>query len=258
MLFRSGGVLGGTWAVGALVAMEQHYGFAATDVDVIVGTSAGSFLASLMGLGVTVPQLREQYAGAVVDEGPLAGYAFDPDLVTGGHRPARPKALTPGSPQLIRESLRHPGQFPATAVLAAVIPQGARELTGIGDIVSLAGGSHEWPQQPQTWVVAMDYASGRRVVFGRAGAPVASLPEAVMASCAIPGWFSPVTIDGRAYVDGGTVSSTSIDALTHAGLDEVYVIAPMVTAVQESAPGDRKSTRLNSSHTDISRMPSSA
>ena len=32
----------------------------------------------------------------------------------------------------------------------------------------------------------------------------------------------------------------------------------MVSVIMEKAYGDRKSTRLNSSHTDISRMPSSA
>ena len=58
-----------------------------------------------------------------------------------------------------------------------------------------------------------------------------------MASCAIPGWFAPVTIGGRTYIDGGTISSTSVDALTHMELDEVYVIAPMVTAAQERMPG---------------------
>jgi NTE family protein len=50
-----------------------------------------------------------------------------------------------------------------------------------------------------------------------------------MASCAIPGWFAPVTIDGKQYVDGGAVSATSIDVLAHAGMDEVYVVAPMIS-----------------------------
>ena len=50
-----------------------------------------------------------------------------------------------------------------------------------------------------------------------------------MASCAIPGWFQPVDIDGTLYVDGGAVSATSVDVVAHAGLDEVYVIAPMVS-----------------------------
>ena len=237
LVLGGGGVLGGTWAVGALHAMEERYGFAAAEVDVIVGTSAGSVLAALISHGVTVAQLRQQYGNESVAEGPLAGYEFDPEVVTGGHKPAMPRVFVPGSPRLLGESIKHPGQVPATAVLASLLPPGARELSGIGDLVAHAAGDRSWPHRPEAWVVAMDYASGRRVVFGRAGSPVASMPEAVMASCAIPGWFAPVTIGGRTYIDGGTISSTSVDALTHMELDEVYVIAPMVTAAQERMPG---------------------
>ena len=40
--------------------------------------------------------------------------------------------------------------------------------------------------------------------------------------------------------------------------DQTASAATYRIAVRPSADGDRKSTRLNSSHTDISRMPSSA
>jgi NTE family protein len=36
-------------------------------------------------------------------------------------------------------------------------------------------------------------------------------------------------ISGRQYVDGGTLSPTSLDLLAGAGLDEVYVLAPMAS-----------------------------
>ncbi|MFM7212417.1 MAG: patatin-like phospholipase family protein, partial [Actinomycetota bacterium] len=55
------------------------------------------------------------------------------------------------------------------------------------------------------------------------------LAEAVMASCAIPGWFEPVTIGERTYIDGGAWSATSADVAGAAALDEVYVVAPMVS-----------------------------
>ena len=87
----------------------------------------------------------------------------------------------------------------------------------------------QWSEHRGVWVVAMDYETGKRVVFGRPGAPVAPLADAVMASCAIPGWFSPVHINKRVYVDGGAISATSVDVLAHAGLDEVFVVAPMVS-----------------------------
>jgi NTE family protein len=55
------------------------------------------------------------------------------------------------------------------------------------------------------------------------------MAEAVMASCSIPGWYQPLTIGGRRYIDGGTLSPTSIDLVADAHLDEVYVLAPMIS-----------------------------
>jgi NTE family protein len=183
---------------------------------------------------VSVEQLRQQYADEVVTDGPLAGYSFDPEIATGGKRPGMPRLLGPGSPRLIGTSLRHLRQMPATTVLSAFMPEGTKSLERIGHLIDAVTPLGEWSPHKGVWVVAMDYEDGRRVVFGRPGSRVAPLSSAVMASCAIPGWFSPVTIDGRTYVDGGAISATSIDVLTHAGLDEVYVIAPMVSFSMDS------------------------
>jgi len=73
----------------------------------------------------------------------------------------------------------------------------------------------------------MDYDRGRRVVFGRPGAPRVELAYAVAASCAIPGWYAPVVIDGRRFVDGGVCSTTSADLLLDQELDEVTVLMPL-------------------------------
>src|SRR4029077_17844756 len=85
----------------------------------------------------------------------------------------------------------------------------------------------------ETGFGAVDYASGRRAVFGRPGAPAARLPDAVVASCSIPGWYQPAVIDGRRYVDGGVRSPTSLGMVARAGLDEVFVLAPMASVVAD-------------------------
>ena len=118
------------------------------------------------------------------------------------------------------------------AAFSAAMPRGRGTLLPLHRMVELVseplpdGG---WPAAPSTWIVAMDYAAGTRTVFGRDGAPPATLADAVTASCAIPGWYVPVVIDGRPYVDGGTMSPTSLDLLVGAGLDEAYVLAPMAS-----------------------------
>jgi hypothetical protein len=88
-----------------------------------------------------------------------------------------------------------------------------------------------WAADERTWIVAVDYDSGRRVVFGRHEAPRVPLPDAVVASCSVPGWFQPAIVEGRRYVDGGIRSATSADLLAQCDLDEVYVLAPMASLV---------------------------
>jgi NTE family protein len=90
-----------------------------------------------------------------------------------------------------------------------------------------------WVPREGVWFVSMDYDTGRRVAFGRPGSPPAMLDEAVMASCAIPGWYAPIHIGGRRYVDGGACSTTNVDLVAGEGLDEVYVIAPMASFVDD-------------------------
>ncbi len=227
-----GGVLGGTWAVGALSALEEQFGSAARNVELLVGTSAGSVLMALVACGVSTSELREHYGEEKVTSGPLAGYEWNPVRATGGSRPGWPRILRPGSLKLFGSGLLKLGELPLTAVLSGLLPPGGKSLERVGHLVDAVSPLGEWAQSPSgadpaVWVVAMDYETGKRVVFGRAGAPHASLSEAVMASCAIPGWFAPIEIGNRTYIDGGAVSATSIDVVSHEGFDEVYVIAPM-------------------------------
>ena len=49
-------------------------------------------------------------------------------------------------------------------------------------------------------------------MFGSPGAPVATVAEAVEASCTVPWLFAPVEIGGREYVDGGVWVPTNLDA----------------------------------------------
>jgi hypothetical protein len=57
-------------------------------------------------------------------------------------------------------------------------------------------GAGDWPAGQNLWIVATDYVSGERVVFGRPGSPEAKLAAAVAASCAIPGFYRPVEVGG--------------------------------------------------------------
>lgn len=229
LVLGGGGVLGAAWMIGALSALEDVHGIDARDFDIIVGTSAGSIIAALLGSGVSVEQLRAHQRGEAIANGPLAGFSFDYERATGGSRPKRPKLLGPGSAKMILSGLGNIGKMPPTAVLSGFLPAGNGSLARVGHLIDAITPMDEWSPHPNLWAVTMDYESGRRVPFGRADEETAPLSKAVMASCSIPGWFEPVEINGRMYVDGGTWSATNADLMAGQGLDEVFVIAPMVS-----------------------------
>jgi NTE family protein len=228
LILGGGGTLGASWTIGALVALHNRLGLDARDADLIVGTSAGSILAALLGAGASADDLWRHQHGHPVESGPLAGRVFDYDNAAGGPAPPRPQAAI-GSPRLIARSMRHPRRFPSTAVISAFLPAGRGSLGDIGKMVEDVIPSGAWSPHPGVRVVAMDYDSGERVVFGEPGSPHTGLAEAVVASCSIPGWYTPAVIGGRRYVDGGIRSATSLGVLRGTDVDEVYVLAPMAS-----------------------------
>jgi NTE family protein len=226
LVLGAGGVLGAAWTIGALAAVQEEYGWDPREAEVLIGTSAGSVLAAFLGCGVGVEQLLNHQRGVVGPGDPAIDY--DPDRDSGGSLPPRPR-LGIGSPRGVLSSALRPWKVTPMAALSAVLPQGRGSLGPLGQLVDAVRPDGGWADHPSTWVVAMDYDTGRRVAFGRDNAPRVELRDAVTASCAIPGWYTPVGIGGRRYVDGGACSPTSIDLVARLGLDEVVVLSPMTS-----------------------------
>jgi NTE family protein len=231
LVLGAGGVLGAAWTIGALAALQEHYGWDPRQAEVLIGTSAGSVLTAALGCGVGVDALLHHQQGVVVPGDPRIEY--DHDIGAGGALPPLPRPGI-GSPRGVLASALHPWRVTPMAALSAILPQGRGTMEPVGQLVDglLPGG---WAPHPSAWIVAMDYDSGRRTVFGRDGSPAAALRQAVMASCAIPGWYAPVRIGSRRYVDGGACSPTSLDLVTRLELDEVVVFSPM-TSLDYDAP----------------------
>lgn len=228
--------------IGAMTALHEELDFDPRAADLIVGTSAGAILAALLGAGASARDLwRHQQSGEVPD-GPLAGRIFDYDNAAGGGVLVRPQPGI-GSPKLIARSVRHPRRYPKTVVFSAFLPPGRGSLGDIGRMVEDVIPSGDWSQHPGVRIVAMDYDTGERVVFGEPDAPRTGLADAVMASCSIPSWFAPAVIDGRRYIDGGIFSNSNLDLLAADALpggvplDEVYVLAPSAARAYDRPRG---------------------
>ncbi len=229
LVLGAGGVLGAAWSIGALNALADVEGFTPQSADIIVGTSAGSVLAALLGAGITPRQLADHQRGLPLPH--RVGIDWDYDRSTGGALPSRPR-LAVGSPALLRKTVVAPRHVPPLAVLAALTPPGNGTLEQVGRMVaSVADPETDWVAHERVYIMSLDYDTGRRVAFGRPGSPSARIDDAVMASCAIPGWYSPVTIGGRRYIDGGAWSTSNVDVVARENVDEVYVLAPMASFV---------------------------
>jgi NTE family protein len=157
---------------------------------------------------------------------------------TGDGRPPLPLPWI-GSPRLVARAVTHPRTVNPVIAASALLPAGRGRLGSLIQLVTalqtrLGVTDDGWVPGAPLWVVAVDYDSGRRIVFGRPGGPPSTVGDAVLASCSIPGWFTPQVIDGHRYVDGGVASSTSLGLLARPGappLDEVYVLAPLASHV---------------------------
>jgi NTE family protein len=221
---------------GALPAVAERLSGPIGSADVLVGTSAGSMLAAALRCGITIEQLIDYQLGGIV---PIFGDSRIHEL-TGGPLPPAPWPWV-GSPRLLAAALLTPHRVHPWVGASAWLPRGRASHAGLRAMVDAAHRHlhrHAVPGPPDwvddhTWIVAVDYDSGRRVIFGRDGAPAARLADAVAASCSIPGWYEPVVIGGRRYVDGGVRSATSLGTLARVGLDEIYVLAPMASTVTD-------------------------
>jgi NTE family protein len=228
LVLGAGGVVGQAYHAGTLAALEQVKGWDPRTASTIVGTSAGSITATLLRVGVAASDLAASATGEPLsDEGAELLGRIMPHTTRPLPQPALWDMLRPWRPpsvELITRFMRRPWAFRPEVAAMTLLPRGLIDVADRAkNLDSLVGTA--WPDG--LWICTTRRADGGRVVFGRPGSPPATLASAVLASCAIPAYFAPISIGGIEYFDGGVHSPTNSDVLRNSELKVIVVVSPM-------------------------------
>jgi NTE family protein len=225
LVLGGGGITGIAWEIGVLAGLVDA-GVDLTGADLVVGTSAGSVVGAQLACGAELSAMYERQLEPPTEEkvarmtrSLLAQYGW---------------ALVRSRRNDV-EFRRRVGALALAAEKAGLTPSEQERLDVIGSRLL----SREWPGRPLV-ITAVDAETGEFRPFDRdSGVPLLS---AVAASCAVPGVYPPVTIDGRRYIDGGMRSAANAD-LAH-GYDRLVVLAPILRGIGPVASVDAQVTGM--------------
>jgi len=130
LVLGAGGVLGAAWMTGALASLADRLPCAAADVDLIVGTSAGSVFAAALRCHAGLPEMvawqRGEATGILGESAALA--AQD------GPLPPLPQ-LRVGSVPLARAGLLRPLRVPPWVAASGWLPRGRGQHAALRSLV---------------------------------------------------------------------------------------------------------------------------
>src|SRR5947209_4611205 len=241
LVLGGGGVTGGVYEIGALRAIDLlATNRTVNQFDVYVGTSAGSFVASLAANGVT----PEEMMRVVNQQVPTPFRDINMGTVL---RPnyldfAKAVSLLPlravGVLRELATNIGNVGIMDLVFGLAEGLPSGVYDGTGIErylrEVLSDPDRSNDFRElESELYLTATDLDTCERIVLGRDEWDDVPISLASAASTALPMIYKPVEIKGRQFIDGGIRSTTNVDVAVEAGAKFVVVVNPLVPYVND-------------------------
>jgi predicted acylesterase/phospholipase RssA len=142
----------------------------------------------------------------------------------GGFLAALPGALGGSGPRSRWDRIRRAAQ--------TQLPPGMFSNTGLSDLMARLGrhtrrGDRFEDALVPLAVTATALDTGERAVFGAGGDAAVAVSQAVRASAAIPGYFSPVRVAGRDYIDGQIFDPIHLDLGVVPGTRCILAVTPL-------------------------------
>jgi NTE family protein len=237
LALAGGGPLGAFYQLGCLHALaECTEGLDLAHLDAYVGVSSGAIIAAALANRIPTHEMVRLF---FVEDG-AGAHPLTPGALM---RPAvgeyldRALRLPRLAADVIKRLARDPlGQNWAGLLspLLQAIPTGVFDNRPFEEYlhVLLTSGdrTNDFRQLRSTLrIVATDLNSGTEVRFGEPGYDRVPISEAIRASTALPGLYTPVRLDGHTYVDGALLRTVHASLALDRGADLVISVNPLVT-----------------------------
>ncbi len=241
LVLGGGGFTGGVYEIGALRALDlMAVNRTVNQFDVYVGTSAGSFVASLAANGVTPEEMMRVVNQQVptpfkdVDRGTL----MRPNALEFAQSAALLPLRVLGLARTFVTQARSTSLIDLAVGLAEALPSGLYDGSGIQEYLDAVLSDPDRVNdfrllQNELFLTATDLDTCERIILGGQDWDDVPISQAVAASTALPMVYKPVEIKGRHLVDGGLRSTTNVDIAVEAGAKFVVVVNPLVPYVND-------------------------
>jgi len=247
LVLGGGGFTGGVYEIGALRALDLlAVNSTVNDFDMYVGTSAGSFIATMLAAGVTPEEMMRVLTDD--EDAPIERLSQDVMLHPNfGEYFKKAVTLPFHVAGMVKSFLPRIGDVSAIDIgyaLAENLPKGLYSNAGTGQYVREALASQGLTDsfdaiQRELYLTATDLDSGERIVLGDAAGDWPGVPvsKAVECSTALPLVYEPVELNGRTLIDGGIYSTTNVDVAVERGAKFIVVVNPLVPYTNDRVSG---------------------
>lgn len=241
LVLGGGGFTGGVYEIGALRALDLlAVNSTVNEFDVYVGTSAGSFVASMTANGVTPEEmmrvLNKALPSPIAD--PKLRTLLRPNYRAWASRVAMLPLRAVGTLRHLASNLGEVSMVDVAMGIAEGLPTGVYTNDGLErymeEVLGDPDRSNDFRElRRELLLTATDVDTCERLVLGTGEWDDVPISKAVAASTALPMVYEPVELRGRQLMDGGIASTTNVDVAVSAGAKFIIVVNPLVPFVND-------------------------